>query len=103
MSNPSTPQESLAYRIGYVCNCLTTGRLSLTAQEYCHGKDSRALRHGVWKRARLNARLAIALPDAWKEDAENYAREQGRLGESTLKVIREARQFYALPKEAVQA
>ena len=62
-------------KVSYVVHSILAGRRdSATAVACLEGPDREAVLHGVWRRARLNAKLALALDDQWKREAEVYAR-----------------------------
>ena len=69
-----TAGMSVERKVGYVVQAILAGRRdSGTAAACLEGQDREAVRYGVWRRARLNAKLALALDDQWKREAEAYA------------------------------
>ena len=95
-----TPKELnyLASRVsrGLVMHNLTRRTLEVLAGPHCE-----QVIWLVYKRSRLNARVALAMPDSWKEIAEDYAKRRILMPESTYRKIRKARvAFVAAAKTA---
>lgn len=85
-----TPKE-LNYKASLVSRGLVMHNPTKKTLETLAGPHYERIIWLVWKRSRLNARVALAMPDAWKEIAEDYARKRIMLGESSYRKIRKAR------------
>lgn len=85
-----TPKE-LNYLASRVSRSLVMQNPTKKTLEVLSGPHYERIIWTVWKRSRLNARVALAMPDAWKEIAEDYARKRITLPESSYKKIRKAR------------
>lgn len=92
---------NLNYLASRVSRALVKHNLTRKTREVLAGPHCEQVIWLVYKRSRLNARVALAMPDAWKEIAEDYAKKRIMLPESSYKKIRKARAaFIAATKAA---
>lgn len=95
-----TPKE-LNYQASLVSRALVMQNPTKKTLEVLAGPHYERIVWTVWKRSRLNARVALAMPDSWKEIAEDYAKKRIALGESSYQKLRKARAtFIAATKAA---
>ena len=85
-----TPKE-LNYTASLVARGLVMNNPTKRTLEHLAGPHCERIIYLVWKRSRLNARVALAIPDAWKEIGEDYALKRILMGASTHQKIRKAR------------
>lgn len=98
---PSMTPKDLNYLASRVSSGLVKHHLTRKTLEVLTGPHYEEIIWLVYKRSRLNSRVALAMPDSWKEIAEDWARKRMLMPESTYRKVRKARAaFIAAPKQA---